>query len=97
MRLYNDVIQESHLIYGDHTEHLNINKSDQIFWELRLFIRPSCLKDLIILSCWAAIGIPTQSVTSIVRPGPVFDRGRFFPIILARQEPQWYKNEILVV
>ena len=25
MRLYNDVIQESHLVYGDHTEHLNVN------------------------------------------------------------------------
>ena len=92
MRLYrNEAIQWCYtgipLFYGDHTEHLNINKSDQIFWELRLFIRPSCPKDLIILSCWAAIGIPTQSVTSIVRPGPVFDRGRVFPIILARQEP----------
>ena len=42
---------------------------------------------------------------AIVRPGPVFDRGRghqngrggVFPIIPARQEPQRYKNEILVV
>ena len=25
MRLYNDVIQESHLVYRDHTEHSNIN------------------------------------------------------------------------
>ena len=25
MRLYNDVIQESQLVYGDHTQHLNIN------------------------------------------------------------------------
>ena len=24
-RLYNDVIQESHLVYGDHAEYLNIN------------------------------------------------------------------------
>ena len=28
MRLYNDVIQESHLVYGDHTEPLNININD---------------------------------------------------------------------
>ena len=41
----------------------------------------------------------------IVRPVPVFhrgrgsqnSRGRIFPIILARQEPQRYKNEILVL
>ena len=26
MRLYNDVIQESQLVYGDHTEHSNINR-----------------------------------------------------------------------
>ena len=26
MRLHNDVIQESQLVYRDHTEHLNINK-----------------------------------------------------------------------
>ena len=25
MRLYNDVIQESQLVYGSHTKHLNIN------------------------------------------------------------------------
>ena len=25
MKLYNDVLQESQLVYGDHTEHLNIN------------------------------------------------------------------------
>ena len=28
MRLYNDVIQESQLVYGDHTEHLNINSKE---------------------------------------------------------------------
>ena len=27
MRLYNDVIQESQLVYGDHAEHLNINST----------------------------------------------------------------------
>ena len=29
MRLYHDVIQESQLVYGDHTEHLNINIGDR--------------------------------------------------------------------
>ena len=29
MRLYNDVIQESQLVHGDHTEHLNNNSGCQ--------------------------------------------------------------------
>ena len=28
MRLYNDVIQESQLVYGDHAEYLNINSKE---------------------------------------------------------------------
>ena len=32
IRLYNDVLQESQLVYGDHTEQLNINTLDPPHW-----------------------------------------------------------------
>ena len=36
MRLYNDVILESQLVYGDYTEHLNVNSIYGEIMDLRI-------------------------------------------------------------